>query len=82
MSVTPEVQGRTLGEYATLVLGLQNIAILAPLSDYGWVFERGFADTAHANGGNIVYSGWYVPGETKDFKHMDQGFQIAGIVNR
>ena len=79
LSVIPEVQGRTLGEFATLVLGLQNLAILAPLSDYGWAFEREFADTAYVNGGNIVYSGWYVPGETKDFKHIFEEIREVGF---
>ena len=79
LSVIPEVQGRTLGEFATLVLGLQNIAILTPLSDYGWAFEREFADTVYVNGGNIVYSGWYVPGETKDFKHIFEEMREVGF---
>ena len=79
LSVIPEVQGRTLGEFATLVLGLQNLAILTPLSDYGWAFEREFADTAYVNGGNIVYSGWYVPGETKDFKHIFEEMREVGF---
>ncbi len=79
LNVIPEIQGRALGEYATLVLGLQNLAVLAPLSDYGWNFEREFADTAYANGGNIVYTGWYVPGETKDFKRVFEEMRQVGF---
>jgi hypothetical protein len=36
------VQGRVLAEYATLVLGLETLAILSPLSDYGFTFEQAF----------------------------------------
>jgi ABC-type branched-subunit amino acid transport system substrate-binding protein len=79
LNVIPEVQGRALGEYATLVLGLKNLAVLAPLSGYGWTFERAFADSAHANGGDIVYTGWYVPGETKDFKHIFEEMREIGF---
>ena len=63
-----EVQGRALAEYATLVLGLHTLAIISPLSDYGHAFERAFTANAMANGGRIVYSEWYFPGEQKDFQ--------------
>lgn len=64
----PEVQGKALAEYATLVLGLHTLAVLSPLSDYGHAFERAFTTAAVANGGRIVYSEWYFPGEQKDFQ--------------
>ena len=67
LSIAPEVQGRALAEYATLVLGLQHLVIFAPLSDYGLSFKKAFVDVARVNGGEIVYEDWYVPYETKDF---------------
>ena len=75
----PEVQGRALGEYATLVLGMQNLVILTPLSDYGWNFEREFTRAAHANGGDVVYADWYVPEETKDFRRVFEEVRKVGF---
>ena len=79
LNVIPEIQGRILGEFATLALGFENLAVVAPLTDYGWRFEREFADSARANGGNIVYTGWYVPGETTDFKLIFDEMRQAGF---
>ena len=79
LNIIPEVQGRALGEYATLVLGLRNLVVLAPLSDYGWNLEREFVEVAHANGGNIVYVDWYVPAETKDFKNFFEAVRQVGF---
>jgi len=64
LRTVPEVQGQVLAEYATLVLGLQTFAVLAPLTDYGWNFERAFDASARANGGSIVHADWYKPGAT------------------
>ena len=64
----PDVQGRALGEYATMVLGLETLAVLAPLTDLGAAFEGEFARAVDENGGRIVHSVWYVPNEKKDFK--------------
>lgn len=74
-----EVQGQALGEYATLVLGLRTLAILSPLNDYGHAFERAFTAAAVANGGQIVHSEWYYPGEQKDFQAQFQELRRIGF---
>jgi len=79
LNTIPELQGRTLGEYATLVLGLQTLVVIAPLSDYGWNFEREFTSAAHANGGDVVHVDWYIPDETKDFKHVFEEVRRVGF---
>ena len=79
LNVVPEIQGRALAEYATLVLGLGNLAVLAPLTDYGWNFHRSFVKLAENNGGEIVHSDWYVPEETTDFKNQFEALRQAGF---
>jgi ABC-type branched-subunit amino acid transport system substrate-binding protein len=68
-----------LAEYATLVLGLQHLVILAPLSDYGLSFKKTFVDVARVNGGEIVYEDWYVPYETKDFSFFFKEVRKIGF---
>ena len=75
----PEVQGQALAEYATLVLGLHTLAILSPLSDDGHAFEKAFTAAAVANGGRIVHSEWYYPGEQKDFQAQFQELRQIGF---
>ena len=87
LSPIPEIQGQALAEYATLVLGLHTLAVLSPLSGYGHAFERAFAAAAVANGGRIVYSEWYFPGQQKDFqpqfKELRQvGFSLDSALGR
>ena len=79
LNVVPEVQGRALAEYATLVLGLGNLAVLAPLTEYGWNFHRAFVRLAESNGGDVVHSDWYVPEETTDFKDQFEALRQAGF---
>lgn len=79
MNPIAEIQGETLAEYATLVLGLRTLATLAPLTDYGHAFQRAFAATAMENGGRIVHSEWYFPGQTKDFQSQFQALRQAGF---
>jgi ABC-type branched-subunit amino acid transport system substrate-binding protein len=79
LNVVPEIQGRALAEYATLVLGLGTLAVLAPLTDYGWNFHRAFVELAESNGGEVVHSDWYVPEETTDFKNQFEAFRQAGF---
>ncbi len=67
LNPVPEVQGQALAEYATLVLGLETLAILSPLTDYGYAFEQAFTETATHNGGRVVHSDWYFA-EATDFK--------------
>ena len=75
----PEVQAQALGEYATLVLGLQDLVVIAPLTDYGWNFEREFSRVAAANGGEVVHVDWYVPEVTKDFRHVFESIRQVGF---
>ena len=75
----PETQGRILGEYATLALGFEHIAMVSPLSDYGWGFEREFSHVVESNGGEIVYSDWYVPNQTKDFRRVFEEIRAVGF---
>jgi ABC-type branched-subunit amino acid transport system substrate-binding protein/tetratricopeptide (TPR) repeat protein len=76
----PEMQGRALAEYATLVLGLETLAILSPMSDYGHGFEQAFAQTATRNGGRVLHSDWYFPEATDFHAQFDslrqQGFRL------
>ena len=79
INAIPETQGHLLAEHATLVLGLQNVVILSPLSDYGWNFERAFRYTAEVNGGRVVHSDWYVPNQTKDFRRVFEEIRAVGF---
>ena len=79
LNTNSEIQGQVLAEYATLVLGLHNLAVLAPLSEFGAGFTREFVQVAHANGGNIVYQDWYVPNETKDFRLVFEDMRRVGF---
>ncbi len=79
LNTIPETQGRMLGEYATLVLGLENLVIIAPLSDYGWNFEREFKRVILANGGRVVHSDWYVAEQTKDFRLVFEEIRRIGF---
>ena len=79
LNVVPEVQGRALAEYATLVLGLGKLAVLSPLTEYGWNFHRAFVKLAESNGGDVVHSDWYVPEETTDFKNQFEALRQAGF---
>ena len=77
-----KTEARLLGEYATLVLGLEHLAIISPLSDYGWDFAREFTFIAERNGGRIEHSDWYVPNETKDFRLVFEEIRKAGFALR
>ncbi|MBI2503980.1 MAG: ABC transporter substrate-binding protein [Candidatus Latescibacteria bacterium] len=79
LRTTPEVQGRALGEYATLGLGLRTLVVLAPLTDYGWNFEREFTRVAQANGGRVVHRDWYLPDQQKDFKREFAEIRRVGL---
>ncbi len=78
LRTVPEVQGQVLAEYATLVLGLQTFAVLSPLTDYGWNFERAFSASARANGGVVVHSDWYHPDAT-DYQAQFDSIRMAGF---
>ena len=79
LNSTPETQASALAEQATLGLGLYNFAIVAPLSDYGYSFEREFTRVAQSYGANVLHADWYVPRETKDFKRVFQGVRRTGF---
>ncbi|MBT6144940.1 MAG: ABC transporter substrate-binding protein, partial [Gemmatimonadetes bacterium] len=79
LNTIAEVQGQALAEYATLVLGLETLAILSPLSDYGAAFERSFTTAATLNGGRIVLSDQYFPQETKDFHRQFESLRRVGF---
>ena len=82
LNTVPKTQARLLGEYATLVLGLEHLVIISPLSDYGWDFAREFTHIAERNGGQIAHSDWYVPNETRDFRHVFEEIREAGFALR
>ena len=79
LNSTPETQARALAEQAILNLGLYPFAVVAPLSDYGYSFEREFTRMAQSYGANVMHVDWYVPRETKDFKRVFQGVRKAGF---
>ena len=78
LNVIPEVQGQVLAEYATLVFGLETLAVIAPLSDYGLAFEQEFREVATANGGNVASVNWYYPGTT-DFQGIFEEIRTVGF---
>ncbi len=78
LNVVPEVQGQVLAEYATLVFGLETLAVIAPLSDYGLAFEQEFREVATANGGNVASVNWYYPGTT-DFQGIFEEIRTVGF---
>ena len=82
LSTVPKTQARLLAEYATLVLGLEHLVIIAPLSDYGWDFAHEFTRIAERNGGQIAHGDWYVPNETKDFRRVFEEIRKAGFALR
>tara|TARA_B100001250_G_scaffold139379_1_gene119368 strand:+ start:3195 stop:5312 length:2118 start_codon:yes stop_codon:yes gene_type:complete len=75
----PEVQGKMLGEYASLVLGLNNLVVIAPLTDYGWNFEREFRRTTEENGSRVALADWYIPNQTKDFRRIFEAVRKVGF---
>ena len=79
LSPVPKTQARLLGEYATLVLGLEHLAIISPLSDCGWDFAREFTRIAERNGGQIAHSDWYIPKKTTDFRRIFKEIRAAGL---
>ncbi|MDA0337633.1 MAG: ABC transporter substrate-binding protein [bacterium] len=78
LNPVPEVQGQALAEYATLVLGLETLAILLPLTDYGYAFEQAFKTAATRNGGQVVHSDWYFA-EATDFKAQFESLRHKGF---
>ncbi len=79
INVIPEVQGQALAEFATLVFGLETLALIAPLSDYGLAFEQAFVKVATANGGEVVSVNWYFPRETSDFREIFEEIRQVGF---
>ena len=82
LSTVSKTEARLLAEYATLVLGLEHLAIISPLSDYGWDFAREFTRIAERNGGQIAHSDWYVPQKTTDFRYVFKEIRKAGFALR
>ncbi|MCE2447611.1 MAG: ABC transporter substrate-binding protein [Candidatus Latescibacteria bacterium] len=79
LKTVSKTEARLLGEYATLVLGLEHLAIISPLSDYGLDFAREFTRIAERNGGQIAHSDWYIPKETTDFRRVFEEIRAAGL---
>ena len=79
LSTVSKTEARLLGEYATLVLGLEHLALISPLSDYGWDFACEFTRIAERNGGQIAHSDWYIPEKTTDFRHVFEEIRTAGL---
>jgi ABC-type branched-subunit amino acid transport system substrate-binding protein len=79
LNTIPEIQAHELAEYATLVLGVQTLAVISPLTDYGWSFEREFRRVALDNGGQVVHVDWYVPDESKDFRRIFEEIRQVGF---
>ncbi|MEE3234083.1 MAG: ABC transporter substrate-binding protein [Candidatus Latescibacterota bacterium] len=75
----PELQGKMLGEHASLVLGMHNLVVIAPLTDYGWNFEREFRKTTEENGGRVALADWYIPNQTKDFRRIFEAVRKVGF---
>ncbi len=66
-SVGAELQGKALAHYAIKDLGLQEFAVLAPLTPWGKEISRCFIEAVEGNGGRILAQSWYQEGST-DFR--------------
>lgn len=79
LSPAPEAQARALAGYAAGPLGLRNLVVLAPLTDFGWAFHREFASAAQSTGARVVHSDWYVPEVTRDFQRVFEEVRRVGL---
>ncbi len=73
-SMTNEMQGRAMAQYAVQKLGIKTFGILAPEDSYGQILTQAFTRTVEALGGTITASSTFPPGAT-DFKKqiLDMG---------
>lgn len=66
-SMTNEMQGKSMAQYAVEHLGMKRFAVLAPADGYGQTLADSFQRTVEALGGTLTASQTYPPGST-DFK--------------
>ncbi len=66
-SVAARVLSKRIAAYATDVLGLQLLAVVAPRDDFGATAADGFIQEATQRGAKLLTVVWYSPGAT-DFK--------------
>ncbi len=69
LTPTPERMGQALAEYVARDIGLDSVAILAPLDNYGKQITDGFVQTALENGATIFYQTFY-PRGTRDYRRF------------
>lgn len=62
--ITPEMQVRSLVDYAVGDLGVRDFAIVYPREKYGLTFMQAFWDEVTARGGHITGAESYRPGQT------------------
>ncbi len=75
-SMTNEMQGKAIAQYAIQRLGFKRFAILAPDDLYGQTLSESFQKTVGSMGATVLASETYIPGST-DFKKqlVDMGGQ-------
>jgi branched-chain amino acid transport system substrate-binding protein len=69
LSPTPERMGEALAEFVTGEIGIDSVAILAPLDNYGKQITDGFVHTALDSGVTIFYQKFY-PRGNRDYRRF------------
>ncbi len=69
LAPTPERMGQALAEFATGEIGLDSVAILAPLDNYGKQITDGFVQTALDSGVTIFFQKFY-PRGNRDYRRF------------
>lgn len=69
LAPTPERMGQAMAEFATGEIGLDSVAILAPLDSYGKQITDGFVQSALDSGVTIFYQKFY-PRGNRDYRRF------------
>jgi branched-chain amino acid transport system substrate-binding protein len=69
LTPTPERMGEALAEMVARDIGLDSVAVLAPLDNYGKQISDGFVHTAIDSGATVFYQTFY-PRGTRDYRRF------------
>lgn len=80
-------QGPEMAKYATNILGIKNVAILAENTDYGRSGAKAYQETAEANGATVLAVEYYNHGDKDFYAQLTKieglnpdGIFIAGLI--